>query len=64
VTSILILNVMIYFVCAFVRHTDGPYYELIKKAFSPKHPLLRHAEFSGAKVSIATLSFLQIILRS
>jgi hypothetical protein len=32
------------------RHTDGPYYDLIHKAYGPKHDILRHGHFGGKKV--------------
>ena len=37
-------------VMLFDRFSDGPYHELIQKAFSPNHPVLRHTHYKG-KVS-------------
>ena len=38
-------------VMLFDRHADGPYLELIKKAFSPSHPVIRHHTYDGNKVT-------------
>ena len=38
-------------VMLFDRHADGPYLELIKKAFSPSHPVIRHNTYEGKKVT-------------
>jgi hypothetical protein len=53
------------------RHPDGPYYDLIKRAYSPSHPLLRHDHFKNKKVPSApppppsspSLSSLQILFK-
>jgi hypothetical protein len=29
------------------KFSDGPYHELISKAYSPKHPVLRHTHYHG-----------------
>lgn len=44
-------------VMLFDKHTDGPYLDLIKKAYSPKHPVLRYHEFSGTKVLFRKIIF-------
>ena len=31
----------------FDRFSNGPYLELIQKAFSPQHPVLRHTHYKG-----------------
>jgi hypothetical protein len=40
-------------VMLFDLHPDDPYMELISKAFSPRHPVIRHthAGYAGKKVS-------------
>lgn len=37
-------------VMLFDRHPEGPYLELIQKAFSPSHPVIRHESYKGGKV--------------
>lgn len=37
-------------VMLFDLHPDGPFYELIQKAYSPNHPILRHSHYRGQKV--------------
>ena len=37
-------------VMLFDKHPDGPYTELIEKAFSPGGPVLRHSHYRGKKV--------------
>ena len=32
------------------KHTDGPYLELIQKAYAPNHPVIRHQHYQGKKV--------------
>ncbi len=39
------------------KHTDGPYMELIKNAFSPNFPVMRHGSYSGKTVLFKTLIF-------
>ena len=34
-------------VMLFDKFSDGPYHELIQKAFSPKHPVIRHTHYKG-----------------
>ena len=34
-----------------LRHPDGPYFDLIKRAYSSSHPLIRHDYFQKKKVS-------------
>ena len=36
----------------FDKHTDGPYLELIQKAYSPNHPVIRHQHYKGKKVRV------------
>jgi len=43
-------------VILFDRNTDGPYMELINKAYSHKHPVIRHTHYSG-KVMFKRLVF-------
>jgi hypothetical protein len=38
-------------VMLFDKHIDGPFLELIRKAFSPNHEVIRHEHFKGKKVS-------------
>ena len=44
-------------VLLFDKHLDGPYLELIKKAFSPNHPVTRHQAYKGKKVLFKRLIF-------
>ena len=37
-------------VMLFDKHPDGPYMELIEKAFSPGGPVIRHSHYRGKKV--------------
>lgn len=37
-------------VMLFDLHPDGPYTDLIRKAYSPNHDLLRHQHYRGKKV--------------
>lgn len=37
-------------VILFDKHTDGPFHELIQKAYSPNHPVIRHQHYAGKKV--------------
>lgn len=36
-------------VMLFDKYPDGPYHELIQKAFSPSHPVLRHTHYTVSK---------------
>lgn len=38
-------------VMLFDRFPDGPYHELIQKAYSPNHPLVRPEKYKHKKVS-------------
>ena len=44
-------------VMLFDRHPNGPYMELIKKAFSPNHNIIRHEHFRGKIVRFKKLIF-------
>lgn len=44
-------------VVLFDRHMDGPYIELIKKAFSPNHPVLRHHDYKQQMVLFKHIVF-------
>ncbi|CAE7543467.1 Eogt [Symbiodinium microadriaticum] len=44
-------------VMLFDKHTDGPYYDLIRRAYSPRHELLRHGHFQKKKVMFKRLIF-------
>jgi hypothetical protein len=37
-------------VMLFDKFSDGPYLELIQKAYSRNHPVIRHQAYSGKKV--------------
>lgn len=37
------------------KFADGPYYELISKAYSPKHPVLRHTHYRGKVILLASV---------
>lgn len=36
------------------RYPDGPYIDLIKRAYSPKYDVIRHAHYSGKKVRLVS----------
>lgn len=36
---------------------DGPYKELMEKAYSPAHPLIRHQKYKNKKVMFKRLIF-------
>lgn len=44
-------------VMLFDKHPDGPYIDLIKKAFSPNHDVIRHDSFNGQIVLFKQLVF-------
>lgn len=44
-------------VVLFDKHLDGPYLELIQKAFSPSHPVGRHQQFNRKTVLFKRLIF-------
>jgi hypothetical protein len=44
-------------VVLFDNHQDGPYFELIKNAYSPNHPVIRHKDFNGKTVLFKKLIF-------
>ena len=44
-------------VVLFDNHKDGPYLDLIKNAFSPNHPVIRHQDFKGKTVLFKKLIF-------
>lgn len=44
-------------VVLFDKYPDGPYIDLIKKAYSPKHDVIRHAHYGGKKVMFKRLVF-------
>jgi len=44
-------------VVLFDKHLDGPYVELIQKAFSPSHPVGRHQQYKGRTVLFKRLVF-------
>lgn len=44
-------------VMLFDRFNDGPYQELIQRAFSPSHPVLRHTHYQTGKVLFRRLVF-------
>eukprot|EP01041_Mallomonas_annulata_P009908 gene9908-20605_t len=44
-------------VLLFDKHSDGPYIELIKKAFSPNHPVIRPASYNNKIVLFKKLIF-------
>lgn len=44
-------------VMLFDQHPDGPFLELIHKAYSPKQPPLRHQHYGGKKVMFKRLVF-------
>jgi len=44
-------------VVLFDKHTDGPYYDLIHRAYGPNHPILRHTDFNNKKVLFKRLVF-------
>ena len=45
----------------FDKHTDGPYLELIQKAYSPNHPVIRHQHYKGKKVRVDLVHYLLYI---
>lgn len=52
VKSILNLPVEDMQVMLFDKHPDGPFMDLIQKAYSPHHPVIRHQHYKGKKVRI------------
>lgn len=44
-------------VMLFDKHPDGPYHELISRAFSANHPVLRHGDYRGQRVLFRRLVF-------
>lgn len=44
-------------VMLFDLHPDGPYIDLIRQAFSPQHPILRHSHYRGKRVLFRKLVF-------
>jgi hypothetical protein len=52
VNSVLDMDVASSQVMLFDKHPDGPYLELIDKAFSPNHKVLRHQHYRGKKVCV------------
>ena len=44
-------------VMLFDLHTDGPFLELIKNAFSPNHNVIRHTHYGSKKVLFKRLIF-------
>jgi hypothetical protein len=52
VNSVLGVEVATLQVMLFDKHPNGPYYELIGKAFSPNRPVLRHQHYRGKKVDL------------
>ncbi len=57
VKSVLGLDLAAVQVMLLDRHPDGPYHELISKAFSPNHPVIRHQHYRGKKVLFKRLVF-------
>jgi len=49
-------------VMLFDQFSDGPYHELIEKAFSPHHPVLRHGHYRGKVLYTSCLFFCCIFL--
>ena len=41
----------------FDKYSNGPYFDLIQKAFSPSHPVLRHSHFKRKVVLFRRLIF-------
>uniref|UniRef100_A0A7S0SZ26 EGF domain-specific O-linked N-acetylglucosamine transferase n=1 Tax=Chromulina nebulosa TaxID=96789 RepID=A0A7S0SZ26_9STRA len=44
-------------VMLFDLHPDGPYIDLIKNAFSPNHPVIRHSHFQNKKILFNKIVF-------
>jgi len=51
------INIQDMQVMLFDKHPDGPYMELIKKAFSPNHDVIRHEYFKKKVVRFRRLIF-------
>lgn len=41
----------------FDKHPDGPYLDLVAKAFSPRHPVVRHGHYGRKRVLFRRLVF-------
>lgn len=49
-------------VMLFDQHPDGPFIELIEKAFSPSHSVIRHSHYRGQKVMFNVFVILRVLI--